>query len=164
MSNNSLFNIVPVRSIEDLEATVNLFRSYAESLGINLAFQNFENEMATMPGKYIPPTGELLLARDLQGEPIGCVGLRTLGSSGSRCCEMKRLYILPKARGFGVGKALVKAILDTARTLGYHEIKLDTLPNMEAAIGLYKKLGFVETKAYYDTPLEETIFLVRSLR
>ncbi|CAF0718609.1 unnamed protein product [Adineta steineri] len=117
-----------------------------------------------MPGKYAPPTGELLLARNSQGEPIGCVALRALGSSNSGCCEMKRLYILPTARGLGLGRALVIAILDIAYTLGYDEIKLDTLPSMEAAIGLYKKVGFVETEAYYDTPLAETIFLARSLK
>ncbi|CAF0741615.1 unnamed protein product [Adineta steineri] len=117
-----------------------------------------------MPGKYAPPTGELLLARNSQGEPIGCVALRALGSSNSGCCEMKRLYILPTARGLGLGRALVIAILDIAHTLGYDEIKLDTLPSMEAAIGLYKKVGFVETEAYYDTPLAETIFLARSLK
>jgi GNAT superfamily N-acetyltransferase len=156
------FNITPVRTVEDLEATINLFRAYAESLDIDLAFQNFENEMATMPEKYAPPTGELLLARNSEGEPISCLGLRPFEPSGSDCCEMKRLYTLPTVRGFVVGKALVITILDIARTLGYKEIKLDILPSMEVAIGLYKQVGFVETEAYYDTPIVETIFLVRS--
>ena len=164
MSTKSSFNIVPVRTAEDLKAIVNLFRMYAESLSIDLTFQDFENEMATMPGKYVPPTGELLLARNSQGEPVGCVALRALGSSNYGCCEMKRLYTVPAARSTGIGKALVITILDIARTLGYEEIKLDTLPTMEAAIGLYKKVGFVETEAYYDTPLAETIFLVCSLQ
>lgn len=164
MSIKPSFNIVPVRTAEDLKATINLFRTYAESLGIDLTFQDFDNEMATMPGKYAPPTGELLLARNAQGEPIGCVALRALESSDSTCCEMKRLYTLPTVRGLGVGKALVTAILDIACNLKYEEIKLDTLPGMEAAIGLYKKAGFVETEAYYDTPLVETIFLTRSLK
>ena len=81
MSTNLSFDIVPVRTIDDLEATVNLFRAYAKSLDIDLAFQDFENEMATMPGKYAPPTGEILLARNSQREPIGCVALRPLGSA-----------------------------------------------------------------------------------
>ena len=161
MSAKSSFSIAPVRTTEELEAIVNLFRTYAESLGVDLTFQDFENEMATIPGKYAPPTGELLLARNNQGEPIGCVALRALGPSDSGCCEMKRLYISPAVRGFG--RALITGILDIARTLGYKEIKLDTLPSMEAAIGLYKKAGFVETEAYYDTPLAETIFLACSL-
>ena len=164
MSTKSPFSIVPVRTAEDLEATVNLFRTYAESLGIDLTFQNFENEMATMPGKYAPPTGELLLARKSQGEPIGCVGLRALGPLDSRCCEMKRLYTVPAVRGLGIGKALVTVVLGIACNLGYEEIKLDTLPDMDAAIGLYKRAGFEETEAYYDTPLAETIFLTRSLK
>ena len=138
---------MPVRTADDLEATVNLFYTYVKSLGVDLTFQDFENEMATMPGKYVPPAGELLLARSSQGEPIGCVALRALGPAGSRCCEMKRLYTLPRVRGVGVGKALVLAILDVARYLQYDEIKLDTLPSMKSAIGLYKKLGFVETEA-----------------
>lgn len=164
MSTKSSFSIAPVRTAEELEAIVNLFRTYAESLGVDLTFQDFENEMVTMPGKYAPPTGELLLARNTHGVPIGCVALRALGPSDSGCCEMKRLYISPAARGFGIGRALITDILDLAHTLDYKEIKLDTLPSMEVAIGLYKKAGFVETEAYYDTPLTETIFLARSLK
>ena len=163
MSTKPSFNIVPVRTAEDLEATVDLFRRYVESLGIDLTFQDFENEMATMPGKYAPPTGELLLARNTQGEAIGCVALRALGPSGSGGCEMKRLYTLPAVRGLGIGRALITGILDIACTLGYLEIKLDTLPYMEVAIGLYKEAGFVETEAYYDTPLVGTVFLACSL-
>lgn len=163
MNTTSSFSIIPVRTATDLETTANLFRRYVASLGIDLAFQDFENEVASMPGKYAPPTGELLLARNCHGEPIGCVGLRALGPPESECCEMKRLYTLPEVRGLGVGRALVITILDIARNLGYKEIKLDTLPNMDAAIGLYKKFGFVETEAYYNTPLKETIFLTLSL-
>ncbi|CAF0952092.1 unnamed protein product [Adineta ricciae] len=164
MSTQPSFNITPVRTADDLEATISLFHTYVKSLGVDLTFQDFENEMATMPGKYVPPAGELLLARSSQGEPIGCVALRALGSVGSGCCEMKRLYTLPDVRGVGVGKALVLAILEVARCLQYDEIKLDTLPSMKSAIGLYKKLGFVETEPYYNTPLEGTIFLTLSLR
>ena len=164
MSTNLSFDIVPVRAIDDLEATVNLFRAYAKSLDIDLAFQDFENEMATMPGKYAPPTGEILLARNSQREPIGCVALRPLGSADSRCCEMKRLYTLPSVRGLGLGKALVIEILNIARSLEYEKIMLDTLPTMKAAIGLYKQVGFVETDAYYDTPIKETVFFVCLLK
>lgn len=164
MSTKSSFSIAPVRTTEDLEATVDLFRTYVESLGIDLTFQDFENEIKSLPEKYAPPTGELLLARNFQGEPIGCVALRALCPSGSGCCEMKRLYTVPAVRGLGIGRALITAILDIAYTLGYEEIKLDTLPNMVAAMELYKKAGFIETEAYYDTPHAGTIFLVRSLK
>lgn len=157
------FRIVPVRTTVDLEATIELFRKYARSLDIDLAFQAFEDELAGMPGKYSPPNGELLLARNTQGEPIGCVGLRVLGSSDKRCCEMKRLYTLPNVRGIGVGQALVDTILHIARELGYEEIKLDTLPSMESALSLYRKVGFRETEAYYDTPIQGTVFLAYSL-
>lgn len=153
--------IEPVRSAADLEATVNLFTAYAYSLGIDLAFQNFEAEMETMPGKYAPPAGELLLARDVHGKPVGCVGLRPITPEG--CCEMKRLYVSPEGRGLGIGKMLVDAIVREATRIGYREMRLDTLPSMVDAIRLYKKAGFNPIAPYYETPLADTIFLGRTL-
>ena len=150
------FQIEPVRSPPDLEATTTLFTAYAASLGIDLTFQDFESEMEGMPGKYAPPHGELLLARDSKGEAVGCAGLRPMLSEG--CCEMKRLYVSPHGRGLGVGKALIDRALQTASTLGYREMRLDTLPSMAGAISLYKQAGFVVIPAYYDTPLPDTIF------
>src|ERR1700733_6356013 len=97
------FQLIPVRTSEDLEATKALFNAYAASLGINLSYQNFVAEMAAMPGKYAPPKGELLLARDKVGAAIGCVGLRPLEDG---VCEMKRLYVAPEGRGLGLGRAL----------------------------------------------------------
>jgi ribosomal protein S18 acetylase RimI-like enzyme len=155
------FRISPVRSAPDLEATVALFNAYADSLGIDLAYQDFSAEMAAMPGKYAPPAGELLLARDIQGEPLGCVGLRPIKPDG--CCEMKRLYVPPRGRGLGLGKALVDAIVMEAVRIGYREIRLDTLPTMTEARSLYRKLGFVPIDPYYDTPIAGTVFLARSL-
>ncbi len=156
------FQITQVRSTADLEATLGLFRSYASSLGIDLAFQDFAAELATMPGKYAAPAGELLLARDSQQEPLGCVGLRPINPAG--CCEMKRLYVSPRGRGLGLGKALVHAVITQAVRIGYHEMRLDTLPAMSAAIALYRKAGFTPIAPYYDTPLAGTLFLGRSLR
>src|SRR6202035_4575987 len=101
--------------------------------------QDFEAEMAAMPGKYAPPAGELLLARDGAGKPVGCVGLRPIEPAG--CCEMKRLYVAPEGRGIGLGKALVDALVEVAERIGYREIKLDTLPSMAGAQSLYRKLG-----------------------
>jgi ribosomal protein S18 acetylase RimI-like enzyme len=157
----SFFQILPVRSNPDLEATVRLFDAYASSLGIDLAFQDFAAELATMPGKYAAPAGELLLAHDRRGEPLGCVGLRPIMPDG--CCEMKRLYVSPWGRGFGLGRALIDAIIGEAIRIGYREMRLDTLPGMVEAIALYRKAGFMPIEPYYDTPLAGTIFLGKSL-
>ncbi len=155
------FQIRPVRTTADLEVAVRLFDAYASSLGIDLAFQGFAAELATLPGKYAAPAGELLLARDIQGEPLGCVGLRPMMSDG--CCEMKRLYVSPQGRGLGLGRALIDAIIGEAVRIGYREMRLDTLPTMVEAIALYRKAGFMPIQPYYDTPLAGTIFLGRSL-
>lgn len=150
------FAISCVRAPEDLAATMALFEAYAASLGINLSYQNFVAEMAAMPGKYAPPKGELLLARDAGGKAIGCVGLRPLPGDG--VCEMKRLYVSPEGRGLGLGRALAKAVVEAARQIGYREMLLDTLPSLTAAIGLYEHMGFRQIPAYYDTPIAGTLF------
>jgi ribosomal protein S18 acetylase RimI-like enzyme len=155
------FQIRPVRSAADLEVTVQLFNAYSSALGIDLSYQDFAVELATLPGKYAAPTGELLLARDIQGEPLGCVGLRPIEPFG--CCEMKRLYVSPQGRGHGLGRALIDAIIGEAARIGYHEMRLDTLPSMVEAIALYRKAGFISIKPYYDTPVPGTIFLGRPL-
>jgi GNAT superfamily N-acetyltransferase len=156
-----LFQIRPVRSAADIEATTRLFEAYAASLGVDLAFQDFAAELASLPGKYAPPAGELLLARDSRGAPLGCVGLRPIAPDG--CCEMKRLYVSPRGRGLGLGRALVEAVIGEAVRIGYREMRLDTLPFMAEAVALYRKIGFVPIEPYYDTPLAGTIFLGRSL-
>lgn len=159
------FTITPVRSAPDLADTISLFYAYAGSLGIDLSFQNFDAEMAAMPGKYRAPEGELLLARNDAGIPIGCVGLRPLPGSDSagNVCEMKRLYVTPAGRGAGVGKALASSIIAAAEGLGYAEMRLDTLPRMAAALKMYRAFGFEDIGAYYDTPLEGTHFLALRL-
>ncbi len=155
------FQIKPARSATDLEAIARLFKAYATSLGIDLTFQDFTTELATLPGKYKPPDGELLLAHDIHGQAVGCVALRALQPAG--CCEMKRLYVSLEGRGLGLGKGLIDAIVNEAVRIGYREMRLDTLPTMTAAIALYGKAGFVPIEPYYDTPLEETVFLGRLL-
>jgi len=161
MHKRTRFQIAPVRTADDLAAAVGLFRAYAASLDLDLSYQNFEAEMAAMPGKYAPPAGELLLARDAEGKPMGCVGLRPIGPSG--CCEMKRLYVAPEGRGIGLGKSLVDAIVEVAERIAYREIKLDTLPSMVGAQSLYRKLGFEVDEPYYDTPVAGTLFMRRML-
>lgn len=150
-----------MRGADGLEVTARLFDAYAASLGVDLAYQDFATELATLPGKYAPPAGELLLARDPEGTPLGCAALRPLGQDG--CCELKRLYVVPEARSMGLGKALLDAVLETAVRIGYREIRLDTLPDMSAALALYRQAGFVPIAPYYDTPLAGTRFLGRRL-
>ena len=154
------FRITPVRSRDDLGATANLFAAYAASLEADLGYQDFDSEIANLPGKYAPPAGELLLARDENGTPLGCVGLRALDAGR---CEMKRLFVSPCGRRLGLGRALVVAAVETAKRLGYGEIRLDTWPTMTSALALYKSLGFAPVCAYYDTPVAGTIFLARPL-
>jgi ribosomal protein S18 acetylase RimI-like enzyme len=155
------FRINPVRSAADLAATVQLFNAYASSVGVDLGYQDFATELATLPGKYAAPAGELLLARDNHGEPSGCVGLRPINPDG--CCEMKRLYVSPGARGLGLGTALVEAIIRNAMRIGYCEMRLDSLPTMVEAISLYRKAGFLSTEPYYETPVAGTLFFARAL-
>ena len=149
-----------MRGPDGLEAAARLFAAYAASLGIDLAYQDFATELATLPGRYAPPAGELLLARDPAGTPLGCAALRPLERG---CCELKRLYVVPAARGLGLGRALLDAMLATATRIGHHEIKLDTLPDMTAALALYLQAGFAPIEPYYGTALPGTRFLGRDL-
>jgi GNAT superfamily N-acetyltransferase len=155
------FQIRPARSADDFETTAQLFDAYASALGIDLGYQDFATELATLPGKYAPPAGELLLARGHDGVPLGCVGLRPIPPDG--CCEMKRLYVAPAARGLGLGRALVEAVIGEAARIGYGEMRLDTLPTMTEAITLYRAAGFSPIAPYYDTPIAETLFFARAL-
>ena len=150
-------SIRPVLTDADLKAAVALFEAYAASLPVDLGYQDFAIELASLPGKYAPPTGELLLARDAAGKPLGCVGLRPIAPDG--CCEMKRLYLLPVARGLGLGKAMTEAAIETARRLGYRELRLDTLPSMETAIQLYQDQGFERIAPYYAPTPAGTVFM-----
>lgn len=155
------FHIRAVRTDEDLSATAQLFGGYAASLPIDLGYQDFQSELASLPGKYAPPRGELLLARDAGGGPLGCVGLRPISPAG--CCEMKRLFLLPEARGLGLGRALTEAVIETARRLGYEELRLDTLRSMNAAIALYAQIGFQRIAPYYAPTPPGTIFMSLAL-
>lgn len=154
------FRIAPVRSDDDLAAVAALFDAYAASLDVDLAYQGYGAERAGLPGKYGPPQGELLLARGPEGRALGCVALRPLEDGA---CEMKRLYVSPAARGTGLGAALAEAVVRMAALRGYAEIRLDTLPTMAAAIGLYERMGFGRTPPYYDGAPEGTIFLRKAL-
>lgn len=141
---------------EDAVAIVKaLFREYAESLGIDLEFQGFAEELAHLPGNYAPPKGRLLLAT-LDGEPAGCVALRPLELD---ICEMKRLYLRPAFRTHGLARVLACRIIEEARSAGYRRMRLDTLPSMYAARRLYTELGFRPIAPYYPNPIPGTAFL-----
>lgn len=154
---NDQFSILPVTAPQDLDAVRRLFEDYAASLNVDLAYQGFAAELDGLPGHYAPPTGALLLARDNSGSALGCVALRSLEPPS--VCEMKRLYVSPAARGMGLGSALITALVDQARSRGYSEMRLDTLPTMGDAQRLYRSMGFEATEAYYETPVENTVFL-----
>ncbi|MGQ2981292.1 MAG: GNAT family N-acetyltransferase [Polaromonas sp.] len=142
-----------------LEATRQIFREYASQLGIDLCFQNFDEELAALPGDYAAPQGCLLLAmRD--GEVAGCCALRPLDNVDyPNASEMKRLYVRQAHRRSGLGRQLAEAVLDAARVAGYHSVLLDTLSDMEAARALYDDLGFRDIPPYYHNPIAGAHYL-----
>ncbi len=140
---------------DDLTALREIFREYADSLGVDLCFQNFDEELSTLPGKYSAPAGRVLLAWQ-QDKAVGCVALRPMGEGA---CEMKRLYVRPQGRGLGLGRRLAEAICAAARDAGYQRIRLDTLVTMTAAQDIYLAMGFKPIPAYVFNPIEGAMYL-----
>ena len=150
METPSIELITPLAA--DLQCVRDIFSEYASTLSVDLDFQDFNNELASLPGDYAAPRGALLLAR-VDGAVAGCCALRPMDSSDyPNASEMKRLYVRKAFRGFGLGRQLAEAILDEARRAGYSCVLLDTLDDMEAARALYEDLGFEEIPPYYHNP------------
>jgi putative acetyltransferase len=154
-------NIIHAESQEQIDQARELFREYESWLGLDLCFQNFEKELAELPGAYEPPTGRLLLAFE-NDELAGCVALRKLSDG---VCEMKRLFLRPQFHGQGHGRELAETIIAEARRAGYERMRLDTLPEqMGKAIALYRSLGFREIEPYYKNPVKGAMFMELDLR
>lgn len=148
--------IVQAEAPLQIEQARALFLEYAQSLGFSLCFQNFDQELAQLPGDYAPPRGRLLVA-EFEGELAGCVALH---QHQSRICEMKRLYLRPKFRGQGLGRVLAEAVIAEARKIGYERMRLDTVePVMQDAVAMYRRLGFREIAPYRVNPIPGTLYM-----
>ena len=148
---------------QDFEDTRTIFREYAGQVGVDLCFQGFEAELAALPGQYAAPAGSLLLAC-VDGQVAGCGGMRPLPDVDyPDACEMKRLYVRPAFRRFGLGRLIAQALMDRALQAGYSTMLLDTLDDMEAARGLYATLGFTEVPPYYFNPIAGAHYLKADL-
>ena len=132
-----------------------IFIEYRKDLGLDLEFQDFQDELEELPGEYSPAEGAILLAKD-EGKTVGCVALRKIDET---TCEMKRLYVKPEYRGEGLGRKLSKSIIEKARDKGYEKMKLDTLTTLKEANELYRSLGFEECEPYRYNPLEDALYM-----
>jgi putative acetyltransferase len=150
------FSILPVQTPQQIAQARELFLEYAQSLGFSLCFQNFDQELASLPGGYSPPEGRLLLAES-DGKLAGCVTLHKIEPG---ICEMKRLYLRPQFRGHGLGRMLADRIISEARQIGYHHMRLDTVePVMKDAVAMYRRLGFKEIAPYCANPIVGALYM-----
>jgi putative acetyltransferase len=151
-----ILTFAQAESLEQMAHVRELFLEYAQSLGFSLCFQNFDQELAGLPGDYAPPEGRLLLT-ECNGELAGCVALHALEPG---VCEMKRLYLRPQFRGKGLGRVLADRIIAEARQIGYRRMRLDTVePVMKDALAMYRKLGFKEISPYRANPIAGAMYM-----
>jgi ribosomal protein S18 acetylase RimI-like enzyme len=159
MSSSSIANLLTITQAQSparIAQVRELFLEYAQSLGFSLCFQSFDQELAGLPGDYAPPDGRLLFM-EYEGQPAGCIALHKLEP---RICEMKRLYVRPAFRGKGLGRVLAERILNDARAIGYHRLRLDTVePVMKNAVALYRLLGFREIAPYRANPIAGALYM-----
>ena len=149
-------SLVQAQTSQQVTQARELFLEYAKSLGFSLCFQNFDKELAGLPGDYAPPEGRLLLA-ECVGQPAGCVALHKLEGN---VCEMKRLYLRPQFRGKGLGLVLAERIITEARSIGYQRMRLDTVePVMKDAVAMYRRLGFREIAPYCANPIAGALYM-----
>ena len=148
--------LIQAKSPEEIQQVRKLFEEYVAWLGINLCFQNFDKEVAELPGDYAPPSGRLTLATE-SDDVAGCIALRRIGED---VCEMKRLYVRPQFRGKGLGRTLAENLIHEGRSIGYKRMRLDTLPGkMDRAIAMYRRLGFNNIEPYDNNPVEGAAFM-----
>ena len=152
-------NIIQAETKQQVEKTKELFIEYGKSLDFELCFQDFDKELADLPGYYSPPDGRLFLA-ELGGEIAGCIALRKLEEG---ICEMKRLYVKPQFRVHNIGKFLVEKLIEEAKIIGYKKMRLDTVPAMQTAQKLYKSMGFKEISPYRLNPVLGAVFMELNL-
>jgi len=157
--NTPAVRLITVDTPELITSTRSIFREYAVSLDVDLNFQGFEAELDTLPGEYAPPSGQLLLAM-VDDDVAGCGAFRPLADVDyPNACEMKRLYVRPAFRRFGLGRLMAQRLLDDARRAGYSHMLLDTLDDMESARELYATLGFEDVAPYYYNPIPGAHYL-----
>lgn len=150
-----MLKLIEVETEEHLEIIRELFREYENFLGFHLCFQEFEKEMAGLPGKYAPPDGRLIIA-EYDSRVAGCIALKKIGEG---VCEMKRLYVRPNFRGLKIGRKLAKKIIADAKAIGYKKIRLDTLKRLRGALNLYRSMGFTQIQPYVYNPLEDVVYM-----
>lgn len=156
-----MLSIIQAESAEQIATARELMMEYSTLLELDLCFQGFDEELRTLPGKYAPPAGRLLLAL-WKGNTAGMIALRPFGEEG--VCEMKRLYVRPEFRAHGIGRALAERVITAAAEIGYTRMRLDTVPGkMDRAIAMYREMGFREIEPYYKAPAGQMLFLELSL-
>ena len=157
---NRTIKLYEATSDIDYEIAITLFKEYAAHIGIDLGFQNFNEEVENLEHKYSRPNGVIFIAYNHENSPVGCFGIRAFSNT---ICELKRMFLKEETRGLGVGKLMMKKAVSVGKELGYDKMRLDTLSSMLPAVGLYEKSGFYEIEPYYFNPIKEAKYFEISL-